>query len=69
VRRGQWRPIGHTPRPRILALDVVPLAPGGTIEAVSVGFRRADLERFAERVGVAGPLFTAEDDAPAFRPG
>jgi hypothetical protein len=33
------------------------------------GFRRADLELFAERLGVDGPLFTATDKAPAQRPG
>jgi hypothetical protein len=33
------------------------------------GFRRADFELFAERLGVEGPFFTATDKAPAQRPG
>ena len=41
----------------------------GRIDRVSVGFRRADLEAFAARLGVAGTLFTPEDGAPEFRPG
>jgi hypothetical protein len=42
---------------------------GGGIAQVSEGFSRADLELFAERFGVVGPLFEPEDKAPAFRPG
>jgi hypothetical protein len=41
----------------------------GSIEAVSEGFVRADLEAFATRLGVDGPVFTPEDKAPALRPG
>jgi hypothetical protein len=63
------------PYPLAQALDlaVVPalvlVGPQGAIERVSVGFRRANLEAFAERFGVPGPLFAAADRAPAFRPG
>jgi hypothetical protein len=41
----------------------------GRIAAMSEGFSRADLEAFAARVGVPGPLFVPEDQAPEFRPG
>jgi hypothetical protein len=41
----------------------------GRIARVSEGFSRADLEGFAERLGVKGPLFVPEDEAPEFRPG
>jgi hypothetical protein len=41
----------------------------GEIERVSEGFSRADLEAFAERLGVTPPLFLPEDRAPAMRPG
>lgn len=41
----------------------------GQIRAVSEGFVRADLEAFAARLGVASPLFTPEDKAPAMTPG
>ena len=41
----------------------------GGIESVSEGFSRADLESFADRLDVSGPLFTPEDKAPALRPG
>lgn len=41
----------------------------GRIAAMSEGFCRADLEAFAARVGVVGPLFLPEDQAPEFRPG
>jgi hypothetical protein len=43
--------------------------PGGSIVAVSEGFRRGDLDRFASRLGLAPPLFVPEDQAPAHRPG
>jgi hypothetical protein len=56
-----------------LGLQAVPtlflVGPEGAIEGVSEGFVRADIEAFAERLGVAGPLFTIEDNAPALRPG
>lgn len=41
----------------------------GRIARVSEGFSRADLESFAERLDVRGPLFVPEDEAPEFRPG
>jgi hypothetical protein len=41
----------------------------GRIASFSEGFRRADFEALAARFGVAPPLFTAEDRAPALRPG
>lgn len=41
----------------------------GAIARVSEGFSRADLQAFAERFGVSGPLFAPGDEAPEFRPG
>ena len=41
----------------------------GRIEAVSEGFRRADLEAVADRLQVPPPLFLPGDDAPPLRPG
>jgi hypothetical protein len=41
----------------------------GRIEAVSEGFRRADLEEFASRLGAPGPLFAPADNVPPLRPG
>jgi len=41
----------------------------GGIARTSEGFWRADLEAFADRLGVTGPLFVPEDEAPEFRPG
>ena len=56
-----------------LMLQTVPtlflVDPRGLIEGVSEGFRRADLEAFAARLGAAPPLFLPGDDAPALRPG
>jgi hypothetical protein len=56
-----------------LGLETVPslllVAETGRIEALSEGFRRSDLETFATRLGVAGPLFTEADQAPILRPG
>jgi hypothetical protein len=61
------------PLARALDLAVVPalvlVDREGRIDRVSVGFRRADLEAFAARLGVAGALFAPEDGAPDFRPG
>jgi hypothetical protein len=58
---------------RALSLQVVPalflVERGGSIAALSEGFRRADLERFATRLGVAGGLFGADERVPVFRPG
>jgi len=58
---------------RALDLAVVPalllVSERGRIERVSVGFHRADLEAFAARLGVPGPLFDPDDPAPSFRPG
>ena len=42
---------------------------GGSIEKAVEGFHRAELEGFATRLGVLGPLFAPEDNAPAFKPG
>lgn len=56
-----------------LALEVVPtlflVERGGRIAATSEAFRRADLESFAARLGVEGPLFASDENVPAFRPG
>lgn len=41
----------------------------GLIRGVSEGFVRAELEAFAQRIGVPAPLFTPEDKAPAMTPG
>jgi hypothetical protein len=41
----------------------------GTIVHVTEAFNRAELEMLASRLGVAGPLFAADDKAPAFKPG
>lgn len=41
----------------------------GRIAAMSEAFSRKDLEAFAARLGVEGPLFEADDPSPAFRPG
>ena len=45
------------------------IGPDGTIAKVTEAFHRADLEEFAARLGVAAPLFTPEDKAPATKPG
>lgn len=56
-----------------LQLTVVPtlllVDRGGSLAAVSEAFRKADLEAFAARLGVAGPLFAPDDPMPAFKPG
>ena len=63
------------PYPLAAALDLatVPtlleLTPEGQITAVSEGLCRADIEAFAERLGVDGPLLGPEDAVPALRPG
>lgn len=61
------------PLARALGLGTVPTlfatAAGGEIAAVSEGFRRSDLEAFAQRLGAARPLFAPDDAAPALRPG
>ncbi len=63
------------PYPLSAALDLttVPtlflIAQDGSIERVSEALRRADLEAFGARLGVAGELFTAEDRVPALKPG
>jgi hypothetical protein len=58
---------------RALSLEVVPalylVERGGAIAALSEGFRRADLERFATRLGVDGALSGADERVPVFRPG
>jgi hypothetical protein len=70
-------PIRLEPAPYALAADLgieaVPtlllVGRDGQIVRVSEGFDRDAFESLAERVGVDGPLFTASDRAPAFRPG
>lgn len=63
------------PYPVAAALDVttVPtlflVEKGGAIAAVSEALRRADLESFAQRLGVPGALFAPEDKVPALKPG
>jgi hypothetical protein len=56
-----------------LGLGTVPtlflVTPRGRIEAVSEGFRRADLEAFSARLQLPPPLFLPGDEAPALRPG
>jgi hypothetical protein len=58
---------------RALSLEVVPalylVERGGAIAALSEGFRRADLERFATRLGVDDALFGADERVSVFRPG
>ena len=61
-------PLSHA-----LGLATVPtlflVGRGGRIERVCEAFDRGELERFAARLGAPPPLFTAEDDAPAQKPG
>jgi hypothetical protein len=61
------------PLAEALGLVTVPtlflLRRGGSIARVSEGFSRAELESLAVPLGVEGPLFSPEDEAPAFRPG
>ena len=56
-----------------LGLSTVPslllVGEDGGVEAFSEGFRRADIESFAARLGLPGPLFTEVDQAPTLRPG
>jgi hypothetical protein len=56
-----------------LALPLVPVVflvgEDGRVEAVSEAFRRADLEAFAQRLGVPEPFFRPGEKAPALRPG
>jgi hypothetical protein len=63
------------PYPLAQALDLVAVPTlflvdrAGAISHVTEAFNRADLETLAARVGVEGPLFAADDRAPAFKPG
>jgi len=61
------------PLAREMALSTVPtfflVGPGRRVERVSEGFERAALEEMAARLGVMRPFFTADDAAPALRPG
>ena len=63
------------PYPLAAALQLVTVptlflvARDGSIEKAVEGFNRAELEGFAARLGVVGPLFVPEDNAPAFKPG
>jgi hypothetical protein len=50
--------------PTLLAVDA-----DGLITGVSEGFRRADVEAFAAVAGHPTPFFSADDNAPALRPG
>jgi hypothetical protein len=56
-----------------VSLEVVPtlflVNRDGEIEKAVQGFNRAELEAFAARLGVEGPLFVPEDNAPAMKPG
>ena len=56
-----------------VSLEVVPTVflvnRDGGIERAVQGFNRAELEGFAARLGVEGPLFAPEDKAPATTPG
>ena len=56
-----------------LRLETVPtlflVERGGSIVKAVEGFNRAEIEGFAARLGVAGPLFVPEDNAPATKPG
>jgi hypothetical protein len=56
-----------------VSLEVVPtvflIRGDGTVEKAVQGFHKAELEGMAARLGVEGPLFLPEDDAPATRPG
>lgn len=56
-----------------LGLEVVPtvflVGPEGAILKTTEAFHRADLQEYAARLGVSGPLFTPEDKAPAMKPG
>ncbi len=56
-----------------LSLEVVPtlffITKAGTIDKAVQAFNRAELEGFAARLGVTGPLFVPEDNAPAMTPG
>jgi len=56
-----------------VSLEVVPtlflVKRDGHIEKAVQGFNRAELEGFAARLGVEGPLFVPEDNAPATTPG
>jgi hypothetical protein len=55
---------------RLMAVPTLVLVDrDGLILRVSQGFDRDALQSLAERLGVEGPLFTAGDRAPAFRPG
>ena len=61
------------PLARETGLSTVPtfflVGPGRRVERVSEGFERAALEEMAARLGVMRPFFTADDAAPALRPG
>jgi hypothetical protein len=67
--------IDEDPYPLVaaLGLEVVPtlflISRDGTILQTTEAFHRADLEGYAARLGVEGPLFTPEDKAPAMKPG
>jgi hypothetical protein len=56
-----------------VSLEVVPtlflIRADGTIEKAVQAWNRGELEAFAARLGVPGPFFTADDNAPATRPG
>lgn len=56
--------VGATTVPTLFLVDAQ-----GKILKVSEGFRREDLEGFAQALGVKGALFDPDDRSPAFRPG
>jgi peroxiredoxin len=61
------------PLAAVLRLETVPtlflVGRDGAIQKAVQGFNRAELEGLAARLGVAGPLFVPEDNAPAYTPG
>jgi hypothetical protein len=61
------------PLARAIGLATVPtfflLGADRRVERVCEGFERAALEEMTARLGVPRPFFTAEDAAPALRPG
>jgi hypothetical protein len=67
--------LDEDPYPLVAALgvEVVPtvflVGRDGAILKTTEAFHRADLEEYAARLGVPGPLFTPEDKAPAMKPG
>jgi hypothetical protein len=61
------------PLSEALGLQSVPahhlVGTGGTVVSASQGFSRDDLEAFAVALGLAAPLFGADEPGPRHRPG